>query len=673
MTPIDKHFEDLQETGKLPSPSGVGMRILKLTQGDDFSTQEVGQTIMADSALTGRLLKLANSAQSGSLQPIATVAEAIIRLGIRTVRNVALGFSLISGNRSGACPAFDYDRYWARSLGRAVSSQKLSRLIGVGIPAEMYILGLLSEIGNLALASVYPDVYAELLEARGLDARDELVTAEQERFEIDHRSLGARMLAGWGLPDAFASALQRYEGRLAPTWKAEQPLAEMVDVLAAADLLADILVAGPETAPSIWVAYAAQADVLRRRLGLEREDFAQICNGFAAEWLEWSNLLNIPVQQAIDFAQLPDEARRAAERLNGAGEGPPGSGATRVARPGPVVAEARAAAPESASGVHVLAVDDDPMSLRLLERTLHRAGHRVSLARDGEEALRLALEAGPQIVVADWMMPRMDGLELCRTLRKVETGQKIYFLLLTGHGDEGRVVEAFESGVDDYVSKPFNPRILLARIKGGQRIVRLQEQVALEQATTRRQMAELQIMTRRLRSAALTDVLTGLPNRRYAMKRLGQTWESSLRTGNPVSIVMLDIDYFKRVNDQFGHDVGDVVLREVAQVTRGVLREEEDICRLGGEEFLVICPGADATAGVACAERIRTTVEQHQITSGDFSGSVTLSLGVAQRMPWMTSTDEFLKSADEAVYAAKHSGRNRTMLAPGSQPRSKSA
>src|SRR5690606_17404194 len=189
-----------------------------------------------------------------------------------------------------------------------------------------------------------------------------------------------------------------------------------------------------------------------------------------------------------------------------AGKSGVASATTRESKPfeplvsvGPV--PAIAAQPDSMGGVHVLAVDDDPMSLRLLERTLQRAGHRISLARDGEEALKIALEAGPQIVVADWMMPKMDGLELCRTLRKVETGQKIYFLLLTGHGDEGRVVEAFESGVDDYVSKPFNPRILLARIKGGQRIVRLQEQVALEQAAQRRHMAELQIMTRRLRSA----------------------------------------------------------------------------------------------------------------------------------------------------------------------------
>src|SRR5690606_25626394 len=169
--------------------------------------QEIGQTIMADSALTGRLLKLANSAQSGSLQPISTVAESIIRLGIRTVRNVALGFSLISANRAGACASFDYDRYWARSLGRAVTGQKLSRLVGIGIPAEMYILGLLSEIGFLALASVHPESFARLIEELGFEERDALAEAERANFEIDHRKLGGLMLSGWGLPDTFSTAL----------------------------------------------------------------------------------------------------------------------------------------------------------------------------------------------------------------------------------------------------------------------------------------------------------------------------------------------------------------------------------------------------------------------------------------------------------------------------------
>ena len=134
------------------------MQILRLTQGDDFSTEEIGHVISADSALSGRLLKLANSAECGSVRPITTIGEATIRLGIRTVRNVALGLSLISSSNTGTCSAFDYDRYWTKSLARAVAAQHLSGMLGISVPAEMYILALLADIGSLALASVHPRV-----------------------------------------------------------------------------------------------------------------------------------------------------------------------------------------------------------------------------------------------------------------------------------------------------------------------------------------------------------------------------------------------------------------------------------------------------------------------------------------------------------------------------------
>ena len=203
---INNTFEELKLSGDLPSPSGVGMKILKLTQGEDFSTEEIGQTIMADSALTGRLLKLANSAQAGALEHITSVEEATIRLGISTVRNVALGLSLISANRSGQCMSFDYDRYWSHSIARAVAAQVLCRALRIGNPPEAYICGLLSQVGYLALASVYPEDYSTVLQSWKSRESSKLVAMERKRFGIDHREIGALMLGEWGLPEAFGDA-----------------------------------------------------------------------------------------------------------------------------------------------------------------------------------------------------------------------------------------------------------------------------------------------------------------------------------------------------------------------------------------------------------------------------------------------------------------------------------
>jgi diguanylate cyclase (GGDEF)-like protein len=166
------------------------------------------------------------------------------------------------------------------------------------------------------------------------------------------------------------------------------------------------------------------------------------------------------------------------------------------------------------------------------------------------------------------------------------------------------------------------------------------------------------LITRKLRAAALTDVLTDLPNRRYALTRLEQEWTNSIRTNKPLSVVMVDIDHFKRINDTYGHDVGDIVLKQTAAVLRARTRRGDVVCRLGGEEFLVINVNSDMESAVQCAERLRTAVEANTITSEGFSERVTVSLGCAVRSGAIADIDDLLKAADEAVYAAKAGGRN---------------
>lgn len=647
-------FEQFRLSGKLPSPSGVGMRILKLTQSDDFSTEEIGQAIMADSALTGRLLKLANSAQSGSVRQITTVAEATTRLGISTVRNLALGLSLISENRAGSCDGFDYDRYWATSLARAVAAQVFATQMRVGVPAEMYILGLLSEVGVLALASVYPERFSEHIPDVKGRTPQEISALERQLFEIDHHTVAACMLEEWGLPEAFQGAVKKYEYlELGPRLELQSQL----EILRAADLMSELLVADEFTTPSRWRAFDKELRWLSQASELEEEAFYALCRSIAGEWREWGQVLHIPTQKPADFENLEGEALKAERR--GLDETHPRPRHKLEEDP---TGNAKVVEPEvegDGGGTHILIVDDDPLSLKVLERHLVRAGYRISTAKDGNEALEVVLRSSPQMVIADWMMPGMNGIELCSALRRIESGRKIYFLLVTGENEDENVVRAFDAGVDDYLHKPLNPKILLARVKGGKRIIDLQRQVEKDQQVQRRHVAELQLLTRKLRTAALTDALTGLPNRRYAMRRLSQVWESTQRTGNPLSIIMIDIDHFKSVNDEHGHDAGDVVLKETAKAMREAMREEEDICRIGGEEFLIICVNTDQAGARIAAERLRRRIETNLIKWGNFHRPVTLSLGIAQKSDGMESYDELLKESDQAVYLAKAGGRNQ--------------
>jgi diguanylate cyclase (GGDEF)-like protein len=630
-------FEELKSTGKLPSPSGVGLRILVLTRSGNCSLEELTRTLQADPALTGRILKLANSVLSGGLKQVTSAREAGVRLGLRTVCNVALGFSLVTSNRSGQCAAFGYDAYWSWSLANAVAAEFLSRSQRRGAPSEAFTLGLLARVGSLALASVYPAEFASILlkvrDEPGLDPE----SLEREAFCISQREVGAALAEDWGLPAHFSEVLLHHGRRVPETveWTESQ---EYLRLLEAAGRVAEVLVGGSE-ADALWPA-AREALV---DLGAAREDCQGLFDGIVASWREWGQILNVPADYRV----------RAAELEQAAAVAPPS---------------------EDTAGLRVLAVDDEPTSLRLVTALLEQAGHQVVTAKNGQEALNLALANPPQMVVTDWMMPGMDGLELCKRLRSTEAGQDLYILILTGQNEEQRIVEAFEAGADDHLAKPLNARLLLARLRPGIRVIRLQEHLRGEVREKEEANRRLAVEKRRFKLASMTDALTELPNRRYAMKRLEKEWATSLRTGLPLSVILLDIDHFKSVNDTYGHDVGDRVLCATARAIGRVLRTSDTCTRMGGEEFLVITPGTHLEGASQLAERIRAAIEVNDVGESTFAQRcVTVSLGVAcSTLAGVASIDALLKVADEGVYRAKRSGRNRVAL-PEGEPRRKSA
>ena len=303
--------------------------------------------------------------------------------------------------------------------------------------------------------------------------------------------------------------------------------------------------------------------------------------------------------------------------------------------------------------------------MTILSRKLRSLGHNVTCAPDGRQALEAALKTAPQLILSDWMLPQMDGLELCRTLRSSPQTQGIYFIINTSNDTGEELVQGFEAGINDYLVKPLDHRILAARLRGASQVIRLREQSLRDREEMRRQISQINVLNRKLESLAMEDQLTGLPNRRAGLEFLEETWTRGSQVGEPMVLMLMDIDHFKRVNDTYGHDAGDVVLQRTAAAMRGAVRDYDKVSRHGGEEFLVICPGADLQVAYSLGDRIRAAVERNKIASDDFNGSVTISIGVTVRHPGQSSTRDMLHEADEALYAAKEAGRNMVCIHGG--------
>ncbi len=310
----------------------------------------------------------------------------------------------------------------------------------------------------------------------------------------------------------------------------------------------------------------------------------------------------------------------------------------------------------------MLIVDDDPAVLRLLEVYLTQDGYEVLQAGNGREALELMAAEAPPIIITDWMMPEMDGVELCRRLRAHEGIRFVYVVMLTAHGDTESLVQALDAGADDFLTKPVNKAELKARLRVGEHITRLEADLAKRKREIHRLNAEMALANDKLRRMATTDELTGLLNRREAMNRLRQLRATVDRYGHPFSCVMLDLDHFKRLNDTHGHAAGDRVLHEVGQLLQATVRSTDLACRIGGEEFLVLCPNSSAAGAAACAEHLRAAVAEHTFRHEDATLRVTISAGVGEYEPGLSDGEAVLKRADEALYWSKKAGRNRVSV-----------
>ena len=303
----------------------------------------------------------------------------------------------------------------------------------------------------------------------------------------------------------------------------------------------------------------------------------------------------------------------------------------------------------------VLVVEDSSPQPRYLSMLLARHGYSVVPASNGREGLACVQRETFPLVITDWLMPEMDGLEFCRALRAIERDSYSYIILVTAQDTKDHIVKGLEAGADEYLVKPVHPAELFARLTTAMRILKLE--------------AALREHARQIELLSNTDALTETFNRRYLGVRLGLEIKRCVRYGRPLSVAMCDLDHFKHVNDEHGHRTGDAVLAAFAQTIKRCVREQIDwVARYGGEEFVIVLPETGAEGAFAAAERYRVAVEQ-QVVPGP-SGEpvrITASLGVASinpqspQDPVPSADDDLLKRADARLYEAKRRGRNCTV------------
>lgn len=628
MTQLKSNFEELKASGDLPSPMGVALTIFQLTRKPDVSLSEIAHVVKADPSLSGKLIKSANVLKAGT-RSIASVSSALNLLGMNETRQLAIGFSILAGNRRGACKHFDYMRFWSKSLAAAIISQMLCERERVAQPEECFVGALLSNVGMLALATLYPVAYSEILSAN-LPVEKQLLW-EKARFETDHVELTAALMEDWMLPQMFADAASHHndpEGTGFTKGTREYGLCRIWHF---ADMLADKLVSGEKAIVRSLPEFIKMASEWE----LDQDDFIALSNDAVALWQEWSRILEVPSRDLPNFAEmiaaLPEDAPDEAGKPN----------------------------PHLEFPLRIMLAGDDMNSLGRLSHEVSSLGHSVEIATNLQDALQLALDADPQLVICDLSA----SIEFAKALRDLPSGKFVYMILLVSENSEEKIVSAFSAGADAVMARPYGAMELAARVLAGQRFVRMREELLSQSESLRNVAAELAVANRRAQKASMTDQLTGLPNRRYAIERLATEWKRT----QILSCLMIDIDKFKSVNDLHGHDIGDEVIRHLVHTLRSAMRTQDAICRFGGEEFLAILPSANANAAINCAERFRIAVESSPYISGKLKLKLTVSIGVASRRPAMRTLENLIKSADTALYEAKKGGRNRAVLAKSKQ------
>ena len=307
---------------------------------------------------------------------------------------------------------------------------------------------------------------------------------------------------------------------------------------------------------------------------------------------------------------------------------------------------------------NVLLVEDDPIQAEATKEILEKAGYNVECTTDGISAIRQVKANKPDIILLDVILPGLDGYEVCRWLKLEEQTKGIPVIMLTVKTELSDKISGLHIGADDYLPKPYNELELNARIYASLRTKALQDELKSKNTQLEELLAKVEYM-------AITDVLTGLFNRRRLHLDLAKEFERSKRYELPLSLMLMDLDHFKNINDTYGHLAGDMVLQDVAKIIQKNIRETDTAARYGGEEFIVLLPNTKKEDAVHLAERMRLSIENHTFPDMQ-NAAITISIGIAGVPDKdITTEDKIVQCADIALYKSKQNGRNRTVVAEG--------
>ncbi|AFZ58666.1 diguanylate cyclase [Anabaena cylindrica FACHB-243] len=302
----------------------------------------------------------------------------------------------------------------------------------------------------------------------------------------------------------------------------------------------------------------------------------------------------------------------------------------------------------------ILVVDDVALNLQIIAKTLDKVGYNYTFASNGYQALKCVRSVRPDLILLDLIMPEMDGLEVCEKIQSDPELEEIPIIFISASQNQDHLLQAFEKGAVDYVTKPFHASELLAR-------VRMHLELKYSQQKLKELLQAQEELVRNLEKLANTDPLTGVWNRRYLLTKAEQEISRIQRYNNYLSVLLIDIDNFKKVNDSFGHSIGDEVIIFMTKMVLNYLRQVDCFGRFGGEEFVVLLPETDIDEAVIVAERIRENICNQRIPVLEEQLSITVSIGVANYNLGDQSIDTIIQRADEALYRAKNQGRNRTI------------
>jgi len=626
---IDDRFKALKNTGRLPSPRGIYLEVARLVDAEETSSLDLARVLQADPALSARLLKMTSMAMRAGRRPIVSIPDAILVLGFAQIKRLVLALTLMQASEQ-RVPGFDYASFWTTSLLTALAVQELVQILGQAPADEIFVLGLLARIGHLSLASAYPEEFAQILQDAPTPVDELWLKAQElERFALDEDEVTGLLLEDWGFPAVYVeAAFFQSNAKAVPRgeWPRSLRIAHMLSL--GRSLAQQCLLQTQDD--------DGQREHLLREaahLGIDVATMETIAQSLLMAWPEWRGLLGeaAPLRRQVQL-------RQAADTEPGCGVGD-AVHSLHVAWAGRVDA-----VPEVLLSLGKQGNAFWPLSI---EGFLHWPG------RDQVDLLVLDWDAIAEL----WerLLPRFNG--------RRELGP--YLLLVAPELPPEVESRLFETAVDARELPPLTDQKLTPHLHAAARRRALRQEQAGRWQRLRQFAGTLVEVNRDLRQAALTDPLTALRNRRYVTERLAQEWAAAQRHGKTLAVLLLDLDNFKQINDELGHHSGDAVLRQLAATLQAHARMQDVLCRVGGDEFLVICPETTLDGARTMAERIRQALLELRVPGAESADGLSLSIGIATNGAEVDSPEALLQAADRALYRAKSHGRNRVEVYQG--------